>query len=46
LYNLFELELVSPLAALKNYSASEEIKLFGDASNNYFNSRNLVINLG
>ncbi len=42
---LYEQELSSPIAAVKNYAPSEEIRLFGDAGGSYFNAGIAVFNL-
>jgi lipopolysaccharide biosynthesis glycosyltransferase len=34
-----------PVAAIKNYAASEEIRLFGDSGGDYFNAGIIVFNL-
>jgi lipopolysaccharide biosynthesis glycosyltransferase len=45
LFYLIDLILDFPIAAVKNYAASEEIRLFGDTGGSYFNSGILVFNL-
>jgi lipopolysaccharide biosynthesis glycosyltransferase len=42
---LFENELSFPIAAVKNYAPSEEIRLFGDTGGAYFNAGIAVFNL-
>lgn len=42
---LYNKVLIMPVAAIKNYAASEEIRLFGDHGGDYFNAGIIVFNL-
>jgi lipopolysaccharide biosynthesis glycosyltransferase len=45
IFYLYQNDFSGPIAAVKNYAPSEEIRLFGDSGGSYFNAGIIVFNL-